>query len=116
MSFIPVTWEAKEDLHVKASMDNLMIDPQNKMLKVDVLIVKVRGQSHDPHLPWYVCMFSIAGNSVKGTYCYVIPGNKSIQAEVAPSYQSLTKCYRSSKPGFFFCISKDRLTLSNCYK
>lgn len=54
MFFIPVTWD---DLDVKAGMDNLMIDPKNKMLNVDVLVVKLRRQSNAPHLPQYVYVF-----------------------------------------------------------
>lgn len=55
MSFIPVTWEAKEYLDVKAGMDNLMIDPQNKMLKIDVLIVKQGTKSCPSFASVYIC-------------------------------------------------------------
>lgn len=70
MSLIPVSWEAKEDLDVKAGMDNLTIEPKTKMLKVYVLIVK-QGTKPMPLICLSMYMFSIAENSVKGTYCHL---------------------------------------------
>lgn len=42
MSVIPVTWEVNEYLDIKLSMENLMIDSENKIVNADVLIVKLK--------------------------------------------------------------------------